>query len=100
MRARAQYNRRVTDAEFVARVRRHTAASVVPLVAQVGARYAERSQWLAPGAATEVETRTDQREITPSERGDARRRRTRYRDGSSLSTVGRRLVRVATGSSE
>ncbi|SDJ02375.1 hypothetical protein SAMN05444157_1333 [Frankineae bacterium MT45] len=49
-RSPALYNRRVSDGEFVARVRRHTAASVVPLVAQLGALHAERADWLSAGA--------------------------------------------------
>lgn len=49
-RAPYRFNRRVDDREYVNRIRRHTPSSLVPLVAQVGAHFADRAQWLAPRA--------------------------------------------------
>jgi len=49
-RAPYRFNRRVDDREYVGRIRRHTPSSLLPLVAQVGAQFADRAQWLAPRA--------------------------------------------------
>jgi hypothetical protein len=51
-RATRRYDRPVGDREFVARVRRHTPASFVPLVAELGAAHSDRSMWMKPMGIT------------------------------------------------
>lgn len=46
-----RYNRPVKDVEFVQRVRRHTPSSLLPLVAQYGAAYADRKAYEHPDTA-------------------------------------------------
>lgn len=46
LRAPYRYNRPVRDLEFVQRVRRHTPASLVPLVARYGAAFADKEHYL------------------------------------------------------
>lgn len=41
-----RYQRRVSDSEFVARVRRHSPSTLVPLVAQAGASHPEQDDWM------------------------------------------------------
>jgi hypothetical protein len=49
VRASVRYQRRVSEAEFVARVRRHSPSTLVPLVAAVGAANPDVSDWMGKG---------------------------------------------------